>query len=310
MNAIDTSEKHLNVVSISPRFTVIVPTRARIFQLRRCLDALAAQDYPTEDYEVIVVNDGSPPLADSDLAGYRKRLVLHSVDQPWSGPSVARNTGIARAKGVYLAFTDDDCQPEPGWLQALDRALQRNPWALVGGHVRNVLPGDPCASASQLMVDYLYERFEAGSAIGPRFFTSNDIAGSARVFRDLAGFDASFRLAGGEDRDLSDRWRIAGHPLLYVPTAIVHHHHSMSLIGFTHQHFSYGRGAWTFHHSRCARHSGARRMESVSFYVQLVCYPLRRSTSLRGLIHSVLLVWAQVVNALGYAYQSFRTSLS
>jgi GT2 family glycosyltransferase len=290
------------------RFSVIVPTRARLPELRRCLDALAAQRFPRDAFEVIVVNDGSPPLAEHELARYHERLQLRSLDQPWGGPAAARNTGIAHARAAMLAFTDDDCAPEPGWLAAFDEALAHAPLALVGGHVRNALQHDPCASASQLLVDYLYERFDHGDTLGPRFFTSNDLAGSTRLFRDLGGFDTSFRLAAGEDRDLTDRWRLAGHPLVYVPAALVLHYHAMSLGRFTRQHLNYGRGAWTFHRARRVRHAGPRRTESVGFYVDLVCYPLRQSGSARGVLHSALLIWSQVVNAFGYALEATRPS--
>lgn len=294
--------------ALEPRFTVIVPTRARLPQLRRCLEALAAQRYPRDAFEVIVVNDGSPPLTETELAQRRAALHLRSVEQPFGGPATARNTGIAQARGTFLAFTDDDCAPEPGWLEAFDRALAHAPLALVGGCVHNALPDDPCASASQLLVDYLYERFDHGDTLGPRFFTSNDVAGAAEVFRALGGFDTSFRLAAGEDRDLTDRWRLAGHPLTHVPEAMVLHYHAMSLRRFTRQHLNYGRGARIFHQARVARRSGHRQAESVGFYVELLCYPLRTGRSLRGLVHSALLIWSQIANAAGYALEATRPS--
>lgn len=290
----------------APTFSVIVPTRARLPQLERCLDALAAQDYPTEAFEVLVVNDGSPPLPPETLQRVAHRLQLRSIDQPWGGPASARNTGIREARGRFLAFTDDDCAPAPDWLRALERALATAPTALVGGHVRSALDDDACATASQLLVDYLYEYYQGGRARGPRFFTSNNLCGAAEAVRALGGFAASFRLPAGEDRDFSDRWLASGAPLVYCPEAVVRHYHAMTLRAFTRQHLNYGRGAWTFHSARAQRRGGRRELEPLAFYVGLVTWPWRRLPPARALVSSLLLCWSQVVNATGYLLGRIR----
>jgi glycosyltransferase involved in cell wall biosynthesis len=284
----------------APTFSVIVPTRARLAQLERCLEALAAQDYPTDRFEVLVVNDGSPPLPAEVLRRFEARLRLRSIDQPWGGPASARNTGIREAGGRFLAFTDDDCAPAPDWLRALEQALATTPTALIGGHVRNALDDDACATASQLLVDYLYSYYEKGRARGPRFFTSNNLCGEAEAVRTLGGFATSFRLPAGEDRDFADRWLASAAPLVYHRDAVVDHYHAMSLRAFTRQHFNYGRGAWTFHSARARRNGGRRELEPLAFYVGLAAWPWRRLPPARALVASLLLCWSQVVNATGY----------
>lgn len=291
---------------MTPRFTVIVPTRARLPQLRRCLAALAEQSLAREAYEVVIVNDGSPPLPDEELAAHGERLTIRSVRQEWGGPAAARNTGIREAYGECLAFTDDDCAPAPDWLASLDVALRRAPDALVGGHVRNALADNVFAEASQLLIDFLYDRFDAAQTRGPRFFTSNNFAGAATHFHALGGFDTSFRLPAGEDRDLTDRWLAAGWPQQYVPEALVHHYHVMTLRSFTRQHLNYGRGAWSFHQARARRQAGTRETETLQFYVGLLMYPLRSGRARGSIVHVALLAWSQVVNALGYLLEKFR----
>lgn len=290
----------------SPRFSVIVPTRARLPQLRRCLTALAAQTVARDAFEVVIVNDGSPPLPDAELDVYRERLMIRSIHQAWGGPASARNTGIREAHGAYLAFTDDDCAPDADWLATIDGALRRTPDALVGGHVRNALDDNVFSEASQLLIDFLYERFDSAATRGPRFFTSNNFAGAAASFRTLGGFDTSFRLPAGEDRDLTDRWQAAGWPQAYVRDAIVQHHHAMSFRSFTRQHLNYGRGAWTFHRARERRHTGVRQTERLGFYVALLGYPLRNGRTRRPVVQVALLAWSQGVNALGYFLEKLR----
>lgn len=284
----------------APLFSVIVPTRARLTQLRRCLDALAGQQYPRDDFEVIVVNDGSPPLPAEELAAFAGRLTLRSIDQPWGGPATARNTGIRHARGRWIAFTDDDCAPVPDWLASFARQLEAHPEALVGGHVCNALEHDPYATASQLLVDYLYAYHARARSRGPAFFTSNNFAGAADTVRTLGGFDAGFSLPAGEDRDFCDRWQATGAPLHYCAEAEVRHFHAMTLRAFTRQHYRYGRGAWTFHSARVQRGSGPRRFEPFAFYSGLVTYPLRVMRGPQALVPLALLCWSQVVNAYGY----------
>lgn len=285
----------------NPKFSVIVPTRARLPQLRACLQSLANLDYPRDQFEVVVVNDGSPPLREGELLPFRDRLDVRCIDQAWAGPAAARNNGVSHALGAFLAFTDDDCTVAPDWLTAFERTLGEQPEALVGGYPSNAVEEDACATASQMLVDYLYEYYHSDTDIrGPRFFTSNNMCARADLLRQLGPFDTSFRLPAGEDRDLCDRWAFAGLSLRYCPEALVHHWHRMSLRSFTRQHRNYGRGAMVFHAARARRQNAPIRMEPLRFYLGLVTYPLRKVGGLRGALLVLLLAWSQVVNAVGF----------
>lgn len=287
--------------------SVIVPTRARLPQLRACLQSLANLDYPREKYEVIVVNDGSPKLPDNELLALQEQLDVRCVDQAWAGPAAARNNGVRHARGRWIAFTDDDCTVAANWLSVFEQVLMEHPDALAGGHTRNALDDDICATASQLLVDYLYDYYHSGAAgRGPRFFTSNNMCARTDLLRAMGPFDPSFRLPAGEDRDLCDRWTFAGHPLRYCPQAIVHHWHRMSFRSFTRQHLNYGRGAMAFHTARAQRQKVPMRIEPLRFYSGLVTYPRTKARGLRAVSLVVLLAWSQVVNAAGYFLERTR----
>jgi GT2 family glycosyltransferase len=127
----------------------------------------------------------------------------------------------------------------------------------------------------------------------------------------MGGFDhVRFPLAGGEDRDLCDRWRHAGHRLTYIPTAVVRHAHDLTFTTFCRQHFSYGRGAWVYQRVRAERDSGRLR-DDLTFHIQLPRLLGRPLASLpRRQVPAVVILLAvwQVANAVGFFYEARRST--
>ncbi|MEY2433354.1 MAG: hypothetical protein QOC92_3079, partial [Acidimicrobiaceae bacterium] len=98
-----------------PQVSVVVPTVDRIALLDRCLDGLAAQKGVS--FEVLVVHDGVAAI--TDLLDRRAGdLPLRAVLSSLRPPAPKRNLGWQTARGEVVAFTDDDCAPQPGWLSA------------------------------------------------------------------------------------------------------------------------------------------------------------------------------------------------
>jgi GT2 family glycosyltransferase len=282
-----------------PFFSVVIPTYARSAQLAVCLDSLAGLDYPHTRFEVIVVDDGSPVPPEATVAALRDRLELTLLVQPHAGPAAARNAGAARATGEFLGFIDDDCAAAPGWLSALALASVRQPDQAMGGRTVNALPGNRYATASQLLISYLYDYYSSGGG-GVRFVASNNLAVPADRFRRLGGFDATYPQAGGEDRDFCDRWLSQGYQIAYVPEALVKHAHALSLRRFWHQHVTYGRGAFHYHQGRAHRGQGRVAVEPPSFYLNLLRYPYSQVRGRQAWSLASLLFMSQVANAAGY----------
>ena len=289
-----------------PSVSVIVPTYNRPVRLRRCLEALGETTYPREWFEVIVVDDGSSEPVDAVVEPVRDRLDVRLLRQANAGPAAARNAGAAVAHGGLLAFTDDDCRPAPGWLGALAGAHAETPDVLLGGWTENALPENPYARVSQRLVSYLYAYYNDRDS-GASFFTSNNLAAPAEAFHRLGGFDTTFPLAAGEDRELCDRWQASGRSLRYVPHALVLHEHGMTLRGFWRQHVTYGRGAFHFHRTRSTRGDKRIAPEPLRFYAGLLRYPLTVSDGPGSYHDAALMAVTQVANALGYFYERARS---
>lgn len=282
-----------------PSFSVIVPTYNRPQRLSECLGALAKLDYHRDRVEIIVVDDGSEIDLSSVVARERGGIEIQLLRQENQGPAAARNHGAQVARGDFLAFTDDDCAPLADWLISFALQFGKTPNALVGGQTINALEDNPYSTASQQLIDYLYNYYN-GEGKSITFFASNNIALPRHLFEALGGFDISFPLAAAEDREFCDRWLHQGHMMAYMPQARIYHSHGLSLQSFWKQHFGYGRGAYCFHQTRAKRNAAPMEVEPLSFYRNLLRYPLTHSTQHSGYLLSSLLFLSQFATTAGF----------
>ena len=114
---------------MSPILSIIVPVFRAEQYLDTCVQSLLRQDLHPEEYEIILVDDGSednsPTLCDTYAEQYKQIIVIHQSNK---GQAAARNTGIRAAKGQYICFVDSDDFVEPETykallLQAIDNTL-------------------------------------------------------------------------------------------------------------------------------------------------------------------------------------------
>lgn len=222
------------------RVSIIIPTYNRPRQIAECLDWLEKLEFPRDQFEVIVVDDGSPIPVTSGSRPYQ----LTILRQDNAGPASARNHGAAKAKGELLAFIDDDCHPAPDWLGEM--VAHWKPNTLVGGRTRAAYEDNPYSVFNQQLLDAVCEWFRQHHS-PLDFFASNNILLSAADFARMKGFSTSFPLAAAEDRDFGVRFRDLGGTLYQVQTALMDHLHFQNLASFTEMHFRYGRGAAMFH---------------------------------------------------------------
>ena len=284
-----------------PACSIIIPTYNRPRELASCLESLTRLESPAGGFEVIVVDDGGPEPLDAVVEPFHERLDLRLLRQANAGPGAARNAGTAAARGRFVAFTDDDCWPQPEWLCRLAARLERDPGLLVGGRTLNRLVDNAFATTSQVIIHVVYAFYNADPE-DARFFASNNMAISRRLLEEVGGFDTRTFRNVSEDRELCDRWRHLGHRMAYVPEATILHAHRLALGAFCRQHFTYGRGAARYHRRRHERGSG-RITEDMPMHAQLprlLRAPLAQlPVGLRLRVVALLAVW-QAANAAGF----------
>ncbi len=213
---------------MSVQASVVVPTYNRPDLLRNCLEALLKQDFRPADYEIIVVdNAGSAAtrslveaFAGNNVGTDATRMPLQKVgvrpaiyylaeaDRP--GPAAARNAGWHFAHGEFIAFTDDDCLPEPAWLKEGVKQLLEGYDAITG---RMIVPASPVPSD--------YEKNVSRLATA-EFLTANCFFRCSALLA-TGGFDERFTSAWREDSDLHFSLLALSLKLGQAPAATVVH---------------------------------------------------------------------------------------
>lgn len=208
---------------VGPRVSVVVPVRDRRDLLAELLDGLAAQTFT--DFELIVIDDGSvdgsAELAEAEIREpSRIGSSVRVIRQQGAGAVAARQGGVAVALGSVLAFTDSDCVPAPGWLEAGLKAIDDGA-DVVMGHTRSARPRRPLERSLWAEDNGLYPTCNV-------FYRrdSFDHAGGFDVgLAGRYGFRPGERAKGlgfGEDTLLGWRVRRSGRAS-YVAEALVHH---------------------------------------------------------------------------------------
>jgi glycosyltransferase involved in cell wall biosynthesis len=288
-----------------PSFSIIIPTFNRPLPLTHCLQSLTRLNYSRDRFEVIVVDDGSESPTETVVSSFSDRLNITLITQPHSGPAIARNKGAGQAKREFLAFTDDDCTPAPEWLKTLAVRLNGTPGNMIGGRTLNALLHNPYSTASDLLIRYLYTYYNANPDQA-HFFTSNNLTLPKESFHRIGGFDRVFLRAGAEDREFCERWLRHGFRMTYAPEALIYHAHRLRLHSFCRQQFNYGSGAFRFHQLRARRRLDHFRLEPLSFYVNMLRYPLAEIRGPKKYLILALIVLSQGTNAAGFLWEMAR----
>lgn len=245
--------------------SVVVCTRNRGNYL---LNALRAYEKISTGlvWELIIVDNGSTDSTSQVLDQFISSTHIHAhvTFEPRIGASHARNTGWRYAVGKVVAFSDDDCYPQPDFLDAAWKNFSETQLDYLGGKILLYDPMDLPITIQplEMRVEFPPKSFiESGLIHSANMFFRREVLSAISGFDELLG--AGTWLKAGEDTDLINRAAAAGFRGAYDPRPVVFHHHrrrTQEQADALMRSYDIGRGA---------------------YYIKAVLDPLRRSQASR-----------------------------
>jgi len=221
-------------------YSFVIPVYNRPQEILELLDSMTKMIY-AEEYEIVIVEDGSKETCESIVEQFSDRLNISYYYKANSGPGPSRNYGMRRAKGNYFIILDSDCLLPPHYLTQVDKFLSTTYYDCFGGADAALDSFTPVQKA----INYtMTSMFTTGGIRGknkqvgrfePRSF---NMGISKKAFEETQGFD---RIHPGEDPDLSARIRKAGMETTFMPNAAVYHKRRISWKTFYRQVNKFGK---------------------------------------------------------------------
>ncbi len=238
--------------SSDPQISVVVPTFNRVGRLRHVVSALLRQEFPVDDYEIIIVSDGSTDGTLEYFEKLRSEKNVRCFSQSNRGPAAARNLGLEEAAGEFVVFIDDDVVALPSLLAEHMRAHRdAGREVVVCGPLLS--PSDfvmlPWVRWEQEMLMKQYQALMEGlwDASPRQFYTGNASVRRALVLA-VGGFDEGFRRA--EDVELAYRLSKLGLHFIFGNRAVGLHYAERSYRSWLEMAETYGRNDIIFARDR------------------------------------------------------------
>jgi glycosyltransferase involved in cell wall biosynthesis len=208
-------------------YSFIIPVYNRPQEVQELLESFEKLDFD-EDFEIVLVEDGSSETSESIVNQFSKKLSISYYFKQNSGPGDSRNFGMKHAKGNYFIILDSDCLLPPQYLKTVDSFLNKTFYHCFGG----ADAAHESFSSLQKAINYtMTSFFTTGGIRGskasinrfePRSF---NMGISKEVFDKVGGYS---KIHPGEDPDLSQRILKAGFKTTFLPNAFVYHKRRIS----------------------------------------------------------------------------------
>jgi glycosyltransferase involved in cell wall biosynthesis len=218
--------------------SVVVAVKNERRYIKKCIDALINQDYPTNKYEIIIVDGMSDDGTWEILEEIKKEIKKENPSikifrNPKENAAAGRNIGIKEAKGEFVAFIDSDAIAYPNWLKKIEETFGKVKEAIgVGGP--DLLPPDsiyksiaigkimasPLASGGKLNPSV--QHIMSSKAAYVEHIPTCNLCLKKDVFEKVGYFDEDF--VKGQDLELSERLKKGGYKLYHSPSIRVLHY--------------------------------------------------------------------------------------
>ncbi len=208
--------------------SVIIPTYNRIKYLPLALESLALQNFAKDEFEVIVIDDGSREDCQSVIDSFKDKLDLQLIKLNHGGVCKARNAGVKIAKSDILAFFDDDAVADPNWLQAIVESMKSE--NMLVGRVKPL---------NRPFWGYFAPHYDRGEAMKPaNSLLEGNCAIKRSVFDKVGLFDENIDY-GHEGQEFLNRAQ-KFFVLTYCPTMVIYHDYAFGLADYLGKQFKFG----------------------------------------------------------------------
>ncbi len=241
--------------------SVVIASYNRASWLQKCLFSLVTQDYNPDNFEIIIVNDGSTDNTEEVLRNFQKNTLLQVkiISHENCGVSASRNRGIEEARGEIIAFTDDDCVVPPQWLSQISKqfsladnkktagiggpltSLCTNENSFVGDFVKYLDEFNYIPVLGKIMIKPVHVSKLLGNEVIPYLRTAN-AAFKKTCLEEIGMFDIAFHCPGGEDPDICYRLLAKGYRFIFDKDLIVEHHTRANFSSYFHSLRNYVTG--------------------------------------------------------------------
>jgi glycosyltransferase involved in cell wall biosynthesis len=223
--------------------SIIIPTMNRASSLKLAIQSFCQQDFPIDQYEILVVDNGSTDntkeITETAIATYPSHQI-HYIYEPEPGLLSGRHRGALEAQGDILTFVDDDIEADPNWLQAIHSSFDDPTVQLVGGRNLPKYETDPPEWLDWFWSAHAYGRICANLSlldfgdqmreIHPNYVWGLNFSIRKRALFELGGFHPDCipkhlqHFQGDGETGLTQKANARGYRAIYQPSALVYHH--------------------------------------------------------------------------------------
>ncbi len=217
----------------NPLFSILFSTRNRADLLHQTLEGISRQSLSQENWQVIVIDNGSRDRTPEVLADWAQKIPLIHMVEPVAGKNRALNKALTAATGDLYLFIDDDILPDANWLLSFSQAVRRWPSdAVFGGAITPLFPPktpDWIRRFPQTEMQTAYADYHPAENEGPvqlQPFGGNMLL-RAQIMKQFTLNEqvgpSGNSYAMGSETELLLRMKAAGYRFIYVPSANVQH---------------------------------------------------------------------------------------
>ena len=216
--------------------SIIICTYNREKYIRPLLESIAKNDYPTTDYEIVLVDNNCTDNTHGvceQFAAAHKEVAFCYVIEPEQGLSAARNKGIKEAKGDIIIYVDDDALVDSDYIRQYAEHFATYPETMAAGGPIEPLyetkePSWMSPYTKALLTAWMNYGTQVREYPNGRYPGGGNAAYRKEVFEKVGLFNTELGRKGNlllasEEKDIFDKMKALGMKVLYLPTPVLHH---------------------------------------------------------------------------------------